>query len=123
MFLRSRPFSHGGGYGDWHFVLVGVNRVGLSYPHQTRFAALPTKDRCIMAVLDREMATFQANLPALLEKEESRYVLIHGDLVASVWDTNAEALEEGYRRFLLEPFLVQHIVADEKPIFVPRELA
>ncbi len=76
-----------------------------------------------MAVLDREWETFQANLPALLEKEAGRYVLIHGDQVAGVWNTNQEALEEGYRRFLLEPFLVQHIVADEKPIFVPRELA
>lgn len=74
-------------------------------------------------VLDREWETFQAKLPALLEKEAGRYVLIHGDEIAGVWDTNQEALEEGYRRFLLEPFLVQHIVADEKPIFVPRELA
>ena len=74
-------------------------------------------------VLDREWETFQVNLPTLLEKEEGRYVLIHGDQIAGVWDTQDEALEEGHRRFLLEPFMVQHIVADEKPIFVPRELA
>ena len=72
--------------------------------------------------IDREWETFQANLPALLEKEAGRYVLIHDDQVASVWDTQAEALEEGYRRFNLESFLVQHVVADEKPIFVPRGL-
>ena len=74
-------------------------------------------------VLDREWETFQANLPALLEKEAGRYVLIHGDQIVGVWDTQDEAMEEGYRRFLLEPFMVHHIVADEKPIFVPRELA
>jgi len=74
-------------------------------------------------VLDREWETFQANLPALLEKEAGRYVLIHDDQVVGVWDTQEEALEEGYRSFLLEAFMVQHIVADERPIFVPRELA
>jgi hypothetical protein len=73
-------------------------------------------------VLDREMATFQANLPALLEKDAGRYVLIHADQIASVWDTQDEALEEGYRRWLFEPFMVHHIVAEEKPIFVPRGL-
>ena len=73
-------------------------------------------------VLDREMATFQANLPALLEKDAGRYVLIHGERVVGIWDTKAEALEEGYRRFLFEPFLVHPVVAHEKPIFVPRGL-
>ena len=72
--------------------------------------------------LDREWETFQANLPALLEKEAGRYVLIHGDQIAGVWDTKAQALEEGYRRFNIESFLVQRIVADEKPIFVPRDI-
>ena len=72
--------------------------------------------------IDREWETLQANLPALLEKEEGRYVLIHDDQVVGIWDTKAQALEEGYRRFNLESFLVQHIVAYEKPIFVPRGL-
>jgi hypothetical protein len=72
--------------------------------------------------IDREWETFQDNLPALLEKEAGRYVLIHDDQVVGTWDTQAEALEEGYRRFNLESFLVQRIVADEKPIFVPREI-
>ena len=64
----------------------------------------------------------QANLPALLEKEAGRYVLIHGEQIVGVWNTNAEALAEGYRRFNLDPFLVHRIVADEKPIFVPRNI-
>jgi hypothetical protein len=72
--------------------------------------------------IDREWETLQANLPALLEKEEGRYVLIHNDQIVGAWDTKAEALEEGYRRFNLEAFLVHRIVAHEKPIFVPRGL-
>ena len=72
--------------------------------------------------IDREWETLQANLPALLEREEGRYVLIHGDQIVGAWDTQAEALEEGYRRFNLESFLVHRIVAVETPIFVPRGL-
>jgi hypothetical protein len=73
-------------------------------------------------ILDREWQTYQANRPALLEKDAGRYVLIHGDQIVGVWDTKDQALEEGYRRFVLEPFMVHHIVAEEKPIFVPRGL-
>ncbi|HVS40593.1 MAG TPA: hypothetical protein VMS17_33870 [Gemmataceae bacterium] len=73
-------------------------------------------------ILDREWATYQANLPELLKKDAGRYVLIHGDQIVGVWDTKDQALEEGYRRFLLGPFMVHHIVAHEKPIFVPRGL-
>jgi len=34
--------------------------------------------------LDREMATFRANLPALLEKDAGRYVLIQGERVVGI---------------------------------------
>jgi hypothetical protein len=71
---------------------------------------------------DRDWEALQAKLPALLEREEGRYVLIHDAQVVGAWDTKAEALEEGYRRFNLDSFLVHHIVAEEKPIFVPRGL-
>ena len=50
-------------------------------------------------VLDREWETFQANLPALLEKDAGRYVLIHGDQIAGVWDTQDEALRTLYREY------------------------
>jgi hypothetical protein len=72
--------------------------------------------------LEREIATFRIHLPTLLARDTGRFVLIHGDTVVGVWDTKADALAEGYRRFDLEPFLVKRIVAEEKPIFVPREV-
>ncbi len=72
--------------------------------------------------LDQELATFRAKLPDLLRQDAGRFVLIHGDDVAGVWDTKAAALEEGYQRFGLDAFLVKRIVADEKPLFVPREV-
>jgi hypothetical protein len=73
--------------------------------------------------LEHEMETFRKHLPALLATDENRFVLIHGDQVAGTWPTKLEAVEEGYRRFEFEPFLVMRIVANEKPIFVPREVA
>lgn len=72
------------------------------------------------ASLEREMETYRQRLPGLLATDEGRFVLIHGEQVAGVWDTWQAAMEEGYRRFNLEPFLVKQIVAHEKPIFVSR---
>ena len=70
-------------------------------------------------VLDRELLTFRTNLPDLLEKAVGRFVLIHGDDILGTWETEEQALEEGYERFLHEPFLVKRIVANEQPIFMP----
>jgi len=75
------------------------------------------KARCVV-ILDREMATFRANLPELLVQHAGRFVLIHGDDVVGVWDTKDRALEEGYERFLPEAFLVKQIVAHDPPVFV-----
>ena len=44
-----------------------------------------------------------------------RFVLIHGDELVGVFDTDAEALVEGARRFGREAFLVRQ-VRDEEPI-------
>jgi hypothetical protein len=72
--------------------------------------------------LEHEMETFRQHLPALLATDENRFVLVHGNEVAGTWPTKQEAVEESYRRFELEPFLVMRVVAYEKPIFVPREV-
>jgi hypothetical protein len=70
--------------------------------------------------LERELATYEKILPSLLEKDAGRYILIHGDEVIGLYDTRLAALEAGYERYLFEAFLAKRIVADEKPIFVPR---
>ncbi len=62
--------------------------------------------------LEKELATYQRNLATLLEKA-GKYVLIHGDDVASFWETYQDAIQEGYRLFGLEPFLVKQIQAVE----------
>jgi hypothetical protein len=77
-----------------------------------------TNGKCSMT-LERELATFQAKLPELLATDTGKFVLIHGEDVIGVWDTEGEALDAGYDRFLGQAFLVKQIVADEQTVFLP----
>jgi len=71
---------------------------------------------------EKELATYQRELPKLLE-QEGRYVLIQGDTVDSVWDTRNDAMQEGYWIFGLDtPFFVQQILAYEKPVVITRHI-
>jgi hypothetical protein len=63
---------------------------------------------------------FRAHLANLLTDHEGKFALIHGDQVAGVFDTEQQGVEEGYRRFNLQPFLVKRIVAVEKPVYMSR---
>jgi hypothetical protein len=71
---------------------------------------------CVMG-LERELETYRENLPNLLH-DKGKFVLIHGDTIAGVWDTYREALEEGYAQFELSPFLVKRIEEHEKVHFI-----
>ncbi len=72
--------------------------------------------------LERELETFRRELPHLLQGEGNRgkYALVHGDKVDSVWDTVDQALEAGYDRFGLEPFLVKQVTEHEEPRYFSR---
>jgi hypothetical protein len=64
--------------------------------------------------LEREWQTFQRELGQLLaEGNAGRFALIRADELIGVWDTEDEALREGYQRFGLEPFLVQPVIKEE----------
>jgi hypothetical protein len=58
--------------------------------------------------LEKEVATYKRKLEELLPNE-GKFVLIHGDDVAGVWDTYEDALQAGYQKFALDPFLVKRI--------------
>jgi hypothetical protein len=76
-----------------------------------------------MAVsLERELETFNRELARLLQEEGSRgkYALVHGDQVDSLWDSVDQALEAGYDRFGLEPFLVKQVTEHEQPRYFSR---
>jgi hypothetical protein len=58
----------------------------------------------------------------LVEGCRGKYGLVHGDRVDSVWDGKDQALEAGYERFGLEPFLVKEITDHEEPRFFSRNV-
>lgn len=67
-------------------------------------------------VLKRELATYDRVRDELLGTSLDRYVLIFGDDVVGVYDTERDAINEGYRQFGNVPFLVKEIVAVERPM-------
>jgi hypothetical protein len=71
-------------------------------------------------VLERELRAFYQALPGLLRDPANRgkFALVHGDAVDSLWPTQEQGLDEGYRRFGLEPFLVQPVTEYEPPVYV-----
>jgi hypothetical protein len=71
--------------------------------------------------LEKELETYKHELSNLLSNA-GKYVLIQGDEVAGTWETYQDALQEGYRLFGLEPFLVKQIQAAEFIHHVTRDV-
>lgn len=67
-------------------------------------------------ILKAEAATFKENLPSLLEKGEGRFVLIHGAEIGGVFDTETDAINQGFNSYGSVPFLVKQILREEEPI-------
>jgi hypothetical protein len=67
-----------------------------------------------MATLKQELATFETNLPEL-RKDGGNFVLIKRDVIEGIYENYADALNAGYERFKLDPFLVKKIPPTKKP--------
>lgn len=72
--------------------------------------------------LEKELKTYQEQPPKLLQNE-GRYILIHEDTVAGVYDTYPDALKAGYEKYGLKSFLVKEIEAIEQIQYFTRDLA
>ncbi len=73
--------------------------------------------------LEKELEAFRKALPELLSRGEGgKYALIHDDQLTGVYDTREQALQEGYNRFELKPFLVKEVEAVEKPRYYSRSI-
>jgi hypothetical protein len=70
--------------------------------------------------LDREWAAYVASLPDF-KKHAGKFMLVHGDGVAGLFDTYRDALAAGYEQFRLEPFLVKQISVVEEALQFSRE--
>jgi hypothetical protein len=66
--------------------------------------------------LATEWNTYRQEVGRLLaEGNANRWVLLKGEQLLGIWDTQEEALTAGYQRFLRQPFLV-HQVQDCEPL-------
>ena len=73
--------------------------------------------------LAKELATYEREKDQLVLANEGKFVLIHGDAVAGIWDTYKDALAAGYSQFGLKPFLVKQIQGIERVLFFTRDLS
>ena len=66
--------------------------------------------------LESELATYEKRKDELLA-HEGKYAVVHRDEIAGVWDTYEDALQAGYEKYKLEPFLVKRIERVERVLF------
>ncbi len=72
--------------------------------------------------LKKEIEAYESQKAELLDKSKGKFVLIKGEKVIDVFDTEIDAIRQGYKRFGNVPFLVKQIVELEIPwmFFSPR---
>ncbi len=68
------------------------------------------------AVLDRELHTYEEHRAELLSRAEGKFVLIHDGELGGVYDTDTEAVTQGYQRFGIVPFLVRKIASHDEEL-------
>jgi hypothetical protein len=71
--------------------------------------------------LEREMATYQANLASLIS-HEGKFVLVKGDKIEGIFDSYNDALKSAYEKFGVEAFLVKQISSIESISYFTREI-
>jgi hypothetical protein len=72
--------------------------------------------------LEKELKTFARELPNLLANE-GKYVVVAGDSIIGIFSAYEDALQAGYEKRGLEPFLVKKIQAFEQAQYFSRDLS
>lgn len=72
-------------------------------------------------VFDAELKTYRKHRQELLDSR-GEFVLIRGEDVAGAFDTYEDALEAGYAKYGLEPFLVKKILPAEPIQYFTRDV-
>lgn len=67
-------------------------------------------------MLELETKTFEDNLPALIQSDLGKYVLIKDDKIIGTFIAIEDALNCGYERFKDKPFLVKQILSFQQPL-------
>lgn len=74
---------------------------------------------------ERQSAAFRTALPGLLTDPTNRgkFALLHDEQVAGLYPTANAAIDAGYERFELSPFLVMEVNDQVKPLHFSRPVA
>lgn len=67
-------------------------------------------------VLDTELKTYDQQRDHLLATAEGKFVLIHGAQVVGVYESEMDAISQGYKQFGNVPFLVKEILKIDTPL-------
>ncbi len=71
--------------------------------------------------IEKELQTFERERPNLVSSS-GRFALVHADEVEGTYDTYADALQVGYAKFGLEPFMVKQIELIETVHYFTRDI-
>ena len=75
-------------------------------------------------LLTKELQTYVQKKDELLAKGQGKFVLIKGDKAIDVFDTQMDAINQGYEKFRDKPFLVKQILqVDEAQNFTSFNIA
>ena len=66
--------------------------------------------------LEKELQTYAARRDELLATDEGKFVLILGGSVLGLFESEQDAIHQGYRQLGKPPFLVKQILTIEVPI-------
>ena len=69
-----------------------------------------------MPGLDKELTTYDRERASLLSQNAGKFVLIKDNNVLGIFDTQKDAIAEGYKRLGYVPFLVKEILAVDVPM-------
>ena len=69
-----------------------------------------------MGNLETEIRTYEEHKAELLEQSRGRWVLIHGQDVIGLHDTELDAAKAGWTRFKTEAFLVRQVL-EKQPVY------
>jgi hypothetical protein len=72
--------------------------------------------------LEKELGVYKANLIDLLASA-GKYVLIFGEQIGGIFEGYEDALQAGYDKYGLEPFLVKQISRAEPIYYFSRDLS
>lgn len=67
-------------------------------------------------VLETELGTYALHRDSLVGSAEGRFVLIHKDRVCGLYDTEGDAIAQGYAQLGNVPFLVKQVTKVDVPM-------